>query len=107
VGGYAWASKGFDFVDATTAHRFVDVSIEKIGVALRQFESTGRLPKGITEADLRSLAAYMDDLREGRKVTSAPEIARFGRQPGQGGKDAMWPGKWLMLGSSWAGRMPL
>jgi hypothetical protein len=101
VGGYAWATKGFDFLNAAAAREFVDEAIDKVDKALATFASRGRLPRGITEADLRSLERYLADIRVGRITAHARDISVFGRQPGQGGKTAVWPGKWLMLGSGW------
>lgn len=107
VGGYAWAAKGYDFRTSRDAAAFVDRAAEKVDRALRRIERGGKPPRGLTERQLRELADYIRDLNLGRRPISAPEIARFGRQPGQGGKAATWPGKWLMLGSEWMGVMPL
>jgi hypothetical protein len=103
VGGYTWATQGFDFANARQAEGFIYRSITK----MTQTRATGKIPKGLTAADLDRLEQYLVDLRAGKIPASAPEIARFGRQPGQGGKTAIWPGKWLMLNSDWHGVLHL
>lgn len=111
VGGYTWAVKGFDFANSWTARDYVSESLKKVNAALTGrdvFENnflkySGGIPSGLTREGLESLKAYLTDVSQGSIPASAPDIARFGREAGQGGKDAIWPGKWLMLGSSWNG----
>lgn len=101
VGGYAWATKGFDFVDEITAQEFLDVARAKVATALRRKVP----PKGLTRGDLEQLRDYLDQIDDGAIPARAFDISQFGRQRGQGGKAATWAGKWLMLGKgiSWDG----
>jgi hypothetical protein len=99
VGGYAWATKGFDFVDPFAAQEFVSFGLGKIEYALRRKV----LPKGVDRAQLEELRAYLQRVDSGQITAKAFDISQFGRQPGQGGKTQTWAGKWLMLGSSWDG----
>jgi hypothetical protein len=98
VGGYAWATQGYEFRDRDVARDF----LHNAEAALRRMRG---VPVGLTEAQMIDLDRFVDDMKAGRIPISAPAIARFGRLPGQGGKKAMWPGKWLMLGSDWRGRL--
>ena len=99
VGGYAWASKGFEFETAAGASRFVNESLKKIETALKR----KTLPRGVSAADLNALRVYLDRIKAGDIPARAFDISQFGRRPGQGGKTAVWPGKWLMLKSEWHG----
>ena len=44
---------------------------------------------------------------ENGEHVKAFEFSQVGRQPGQTGREATWLGKFLMLGSSWSGVLPL
>jgi len=101
VGGYAWATKGFEFEDAAAATEFLDRARPLLDAALK------RTPKGLTAAQVRELDAYIRDVEAGRAPARTLDIARFGRAPGQGGKDAIWAGKWLMLKNHWNGVLDL
>jgi hypothetical protein len=101
VGGYAWARAGYDFRSPTAAKFFLQDARGKMNLAL------ARTPKGLTRDQVKALDAYLKDIDAGKIPASAPRIAEFGRQPGQGGKAAMWPGKWLMLKLAWLGRLEL
>ena len=101
VGGYAWATKGFEFEDAAAVDEFMGRADELMQKALK------RPPKGVTAAQVRELEAYLEDVKAGRVPARALDIARFGRQPGQGGKDAIWAGKWLMMKNNWRGVLDL
>lgn len=107
VGGYSWARKGFDFADTAAASEFIDDAMEKIDRALGRIAQGGVAPRGITAQQLRELRDYIAPMQSGTRAAHAPDIAEFGRQQGQAGKRAMWPGKWLMLGSEWQGVMIL
>lgn len=99
VGGYTWATQGFDFANAQHAASFLRAAREKVDKVLL------RPPKGLTKAQVAQLNDYLREIESGARPASAPEIARFGRQPGQGGRTSVWPGKWLMLRSDWNGRL--
>jgi hypothetical protein len=101
VGGYTWATQGFDFETAARARDFIDWAQRKIAT------QGGITPTGMTQAQFVELTRYIDEIKKGQRAASAPEIARFGRKPRQGGKTSVWPGKWLMLGSNWYGILPL
>jgi hypothetical protein len=103
VGGYAWATQGYDFKDERAARAWLEAARRKAN------GPASRRPGAPSPEQLAELRAYLDDIEAGRVALSAPDIARFGRQPGQGGRDAMWPGKWLMLGKNmaWIGRLYL
>jgi hypothetical protein len=100
VGGYVWATQGFDFESATEATGYLqNQALPKINTELRLF----REPAGVTRADLLDLRTYVEDMLAGKIPARAPALAQFGRKPGQSGKTAIWAGKWLMLGSHWSG----
>jgi GNAT superfamily N-acetyltransferase len=97
VGGYTWATQGFEFENEAAADSFLRWARTRVEAA------RNAPPAGLTRQQMDELLDYIDDMLAGRRPASAPEIARFGRQEGQGGRNAIWPGKWLMLGSSWRG----
>lgn len=105
VGAYAWATKGFDFASPASAQRLISKAETKIAQALAK----PRPPKGVSRAELEELQAYMRSIQRGEVTARAFDISQFGRQPGQGGKDALWPGKWLLLGKDmdWQGVLSL
>lgn len=107
VGGYTWATQGFDFANEEAASDFLGKAEAKLDRALNGQSVLYGAPDRPTVEQLQELQAYLEDLRAGKMATSAPDIARFGRQPGQGGRAAMWPGKWLMMGLDWFGRLDL
>jgi hypothetical protein len=96
VGGYAWARAGFDFATPAVADDFLTKAIARI-------DKTKRLPTGITRDQLDDLRRYLVEVQSGRIPAHAADIAEFGRQTGQGGKAAIWAGKWVMLKSAWRG----
>lgn len=101
VGGYTWARAGYDFLGPQSAQKFLDEARIKVDKAL------ARTPKYLTRDQVRALDQYLRDLEDGKEPVSAPRIAGFGREPGQGGRGAMWAGKWLMLKSDWWGALRL
>jgi len=104
VGGYAWATKGFDFADPTAAQWFINAGLRKIRLTI---QVGGKLPRGVTRQQLDDLNQYLRDIEAGRIKVRAFDISQWGRKPGQRGRAAMWPGKWLMLGSDWQGTLVL
>lgn len=125
VGGYTWATQGFDFDNdsqrdrvLTRAKRFVDAILGRgpefqIGyskylgqLTRKQFE--GRYPGWDYDdflAQVAELEALMARIKAGGDVT-AYELSQLGRKRGQGRSD-MWIGKLVMLGSDWHGTKPL
>lgn len=110
VGGYTWATQGFEFESAREYQAFAD----GLRFRLSQWEAgggrvdwSGRPLTPISDDDLATLRQYLDDIDEGKVTASAYDLSQLGRKPGQAGRDATWPGKWAMLGSSWHGRLRL
>lgn len=115
VGGYTWASFGYDFADESDAVTMAD----RFRRTLRSLETTGgysggRRPRGagMQTADqvaaLRTLLARVDNSRFGQPgYPTAYEFSQAGRWPGAGGRRDVWIGKALMLGTSWHGRLDL
>jgi Rho termination factor-like protein len=101
VGGYTWATQGFDFRSHRAANSWLLEARSRIDRALR------RTPKGLTREQVQELDQYIARIESGEVTASAPEIARFGRQPGQGGRGSLWAGKWIMLRSDWLGVLHL
>jgi 8-oxo-dGTP pyrophosphatase MutT (NUDIX family) len=99
VGGYTWARQGFDFETVAEARAYLTASADRIRKALRQ----AKPPAGLTQQDLLDLQQYVADMLAGKIAASAPDLAQFGRKPGQTARTAKWAGKWLMLGTSWHG----
>lgn len=99
VGGYAWAVKGFDFLNERHAQYFVGAARLRVAKALK------RPPAGLTATQIQELDDYLARLDSGEIPTRAFDISQFGRLPGQGGRDAVWAGKWLMMNRqySWEG----
>lgn len=129
VGGYTWATQGFDFEDAaqrlsmmTRAMGLLDEMVGKVQPGLFKRYHQGPLSKKWTReaferkykiswdeflrqyAELERLFA---DVKAGRRpdLTSF-ELSQVGRKPGQG-RDDFWIGKFIMLGSDWHGLKPL
>lgn len=110
VGGYAWATQGFDFKTQTGMRAFI------LGAETPEEEFSGssanldwdRMPGWTREkqqAQEPLLNAVEERVRNGEWV-SAYELSQLGRQPGEG-KEDWWIGKAMMFGSSWDGRMAL
>jgi hypothetical protein len=105
VGAYAWATKGFDFSSPASAQRLLSKAETRIAQALAK----PRPPRGVSRAELEELRDYIRSISRGDVPARAFDISQFGRQPGQGGRDAVWPGKWLLLDKSmdWHGVLHL
>jgi GNAT superfamily N-acetyltransferase len=105
VGAYAWASKGFEFSSPAAAERLLG----KAQTRLTQALAKPRPPKGVTRQQLEELQEYVRSARRGDILARAFDLSQFGREPGQGGKEAVWPGKWLLLDKTmdWHGVMYL
>jgi SPP1 gp7 family putative phage head morphogenesis protein len=118
VGGYAWASKGYDFANATTAAMMLGALREQVTF----FSTLARggndvlqhyLP-GVTKIQVRQMVADARALlkRAGEAKFGTPgfptayEMSQLGRWPGAG-KGDLWIGKRTMLGSSWDGVLRL
>lgn len=96
IGGFAWALQGFDFDDEQSALDYLDAARDKV---MSASDAT------LTPQQKRGLLNLIGDMESGKVPLSAPTLAVYGRENGQGGKDAMWPGKWLMLGTNWDGQL--
>lgn len=133
VGGYAWATKGFDFESSSDARIFIDrlrgaasnwrggahfpeVTFDHYfghgsyrrfhnGTPTEQAAERARIDGIITEID--DIVSRADNSRFGSaNYPSALEISQLGRQP-NAGRDDRWIGKSIMLGSSWHGVLKL
>jgi hypothetical protein len=114
VGGYTWATQGFDFQDADALQAWFDRATDKL-----DFLGGGGTPaKGISLAqafpdlseeeigqEVKALRDLFQEMENGRP-TSAYEISQVGRRPGMGRHD-MWIGKLIMLESHWMGVLRL
>jgi hypothetical protein len=118
IGKYAWAAQGFEFTELSAQH--VIRNLRELVENLR----AGRLKNRFGEAipvKIRSLQDLDAQLSLAESVIeraqrfqygdaeypSAYEISQLGRARGQGGKSAIWLGKYLMLNSAWDGVMLL
>lgn len=104
VGGYAWATQGFDFATDLVARQFVagfDRSRTPEQLATRLGQPVEHVVQSLAQLD--DLVARV---RAGEHVT-AYEFSQVGRLRGQGGKDALWLGKFLMLNFNWLGTKAL
>lgn len=113
VGGYSWATQGFDFRNNNALEDWLK------GAELRMtmLRNTMVTPdnKSLTDvfglsrsevvAELDKLSKLFSEIRSGRQV-SAYEISQLGRKRGMG-RDDMWVGKLIMLGSDWLGALRL
>lgn len=111
VGGYAWAKIGFDFDSRSDASDL-----------LWKAKNTARVKQTIGELSDETVAeiqALRDRFDAGEWVTPL-EISRLGwrnrdadqfdgypRTAGNGDQIEMWLGKFIMLGSSWSGKLTL
>jgi hypothetical protein len=115
VGGYAWATQGFDFADSYAVERYMEGvthkldwlegkvefnynnrRIDRMTPATFRHEYPGMSPEEFARqsALLRQLLA---DVRSGKRRVTAYELSQLGRKPGQGRTD-WWIGKMIMLG---------
>jgi hypothetical protein len=115
VGGYTWATQGFDFRDQAAFDAWARSARDKIArIRVGQFGPptpggfaiTGLTPAE-TQAELDRFELLLDEATSGRRQVSAYEFSQLGRRPGQGGKGDTWIGKVIMLGSDWFGAKPL
>lgn len=115
VGGYTWASSGYDFANARTAREVARLSARK----LDRFRFApdddltgifGGLPAAEARAQIAEMATMLDRLATGKFGAAgrptAYEVSQLGRKPGMGKAD-MWIGKLIMLGSDWEGVLRL
>lgn len=112
VGGYAWASQGFDFRTRDDLESF---AIEGEGMNT-EFKKQPGFPGYIEPGTLfetnRELARQQKLLSdaiarvEAGEWVSAYEFSQLGRKPGQG-KDDWWIGKAILLNGGFSGRLTL
>lgn len=111
IGGYTWAAQGFDFATPAAANTF---RLEMRSRLRNEFTGPNLMNRALdlnTTPDVLDddITAFEDLLRRadnGEHIT-AQQFSQVGRKPGQGGRDAMWLGKKLMLGTGWNGVLPL
>ena len=111
IGGYTWAAQGFDFRDTRAAASFrTDMRSrlrnEFTGPNLMNRALDLNTTPDVLDDDITAFEDLLARAENGEHVT-AYQFSQVGRQPGQGGRDAKWLGKALMLGSSWNGVLPL
>lgn len=110
VGGYTWARQGFDFRSEVDANSILN----KLRRRLENTSAWGGLPQ-----DLSGAPALDVQIDVARRLLERPhgkfgdpgfptayEISQLGRWPGAG-KNDMWIGKLVMLGSDWEGVLRL
>lgn len=108
VGGYTWATQGFDFATRDGALKWARGAANKLAQA-RTYpdlmpELTGLTAEQIT-AEMARLEHLAERIGQGEQI-SAYEISQLGRLAGQG-RDDLWVGKWALLWTSWDGAKPL
>lgn len=110
VGGYTWARQGFDFRSNAEVRRY----FRSLRTKLARLTGGGRaallerFPGMTYDQVYEQLTLAQDYLAtglEGGRV-SAYDLSQLGRRPGMGRND-MWIGKELMLGSDWYGTLIL
>lgn len=110
VGGYAWAQTGFDFESSREAEQFLQGARDAMTGQRYQIGWSSRPAMGAahrTAKAQRDLAALVRRHAAGERIT-AQDIAAIGKPArSRGGRNAMWFGKRLLLGSSWHGVLPL
>lgn len=117
VGGYAWATKGFNFASETTAGAMFDTLLRDMDAYDAGTLSPSRRRKLFGTATTDQIIAQVTAARAllARRSSgfgtpgypSAFELSQLGRRSGQRGKSAKWLGKGLMLGSGWSGVLHL
>jgi hypothetical protein len=125
VGGYAWATQGYDFADAEAFDTWAtsaSVKLEHLrlgrpypgapaGSGLQTDRELQSAFPDFTPAEIRTqldeLESRIAAARQGDTPLTAFEISQWGRKPGQTGRDATWLGKWITKGSHWDGVKPL
>ena len=111
VGGYSWASGGYDFADEESAQGILDrleAEAEKLEDWLQQHRGDDATPAPEYRAAETEHQAALNLLERAEggfghpSFPSAWEISQVGRVRGQG-RDDRWIGKRAMLGSDWHG----
>lgn len=119
VGGYTWASHGYDFADAESAEDVLDLlrsAMDDMAEEAAELLSKAEKASAGKAAELRRQADILDrEVGEARDIVeraefepfgsdrypSAWEISQCGRSAAGGSSD--WLGKRAMLGSDWQG----
>jgi hypothetical protein len=105
VGGYAWASQGYDFASPRAFFSWAAEAKLKVHKLYQQQESLAEelgVPVDKVGALLDQFRALLERAAEGEPI-SAYEFSQAGRSPG----DSTWLGKLVMLGTSWDGVLRL
>jgi len=113
VGGYTWASFGYNFADEGEAVEMIDHFRDALR-QLRGGDYTGRRLRGSgmnTSDQVNALQDLLDRTQRYRfgqpGFPTAYEFSQAGRWEGAGGRSDVWIGKALMLGTSWHGKLDL
>lgn len=109
VGGYTWASFGYDFATRSDARmmegRFRDAlrDLEAGSYHGRRIQGAG-MDRDHQIAELKALMQRIDDYSFGQPgYPTARDFSQTGKWQGAGGRSDVWIGKALMLGMSWHG----
>jgi GNAT superfamily N-acetyltransferase/predicted ABC-type ATPase len=106
IGGYAWASKGYDFKSRSGAKSALSNAIDKM--QRMAYRADGDRKSALDNAVEMARARYRDMNNGGPAITSF-ELSQLGRKnaytvvAADGTSRLMWPGKEAMLGSGWQG----
>lgn len=108
VGGYTWAAQGFDFANPSAAAAWRESMRETLAQYDGQPETLAS-ELGLSVDDARGQITdfrQMLGAQQAGQSVSAYAFSQVGRKKGQG-KNDLWIGKFLMLGSGWDGVLPL
>jgi GNAT superfamily N-acetyltransferase len=97
VGGYAWASKGYDFRSRAQATRILGRMRQNT-----RWQTSGEHGDAFRAAQ-EQLDTWSNNMSSGGRAPTAYELSQLGRENAwttDAGKQ-MWPGKALMLGTGW------
>lgn len=98
VGGYAWASKGYDFTSKAQARRMVNNLLSR-----SRYGGGGDHRTEFEAARVRLNEISRELERPGGRSPTAFELSQLGRENAWTDDRGrlMWPGKSMMLGTSW------
>lgn len=112
IGGYAWASHGYDFADQQSADRVItrlrgqaDGYESRAAELRRSGDTAGSDAVAEQATQARALLGRAESEPFGSEEFPTPfEISQIGRPPGvRASGDTTWLGRDAMLGSSWEG----
>jgi hypothetical protein len=108
VGGYTWAAQGFDFANPSAAAAWRESMRETLAQYDGQPETLAS-ELGLSVDDARGQIKHFRQMlgaQQAGQSVSAYAFSQVGRKKGQG-KNDLWIGKFMMLGSGWDGVLPL